>query len=300
MGYDFQSPDMEITHASALLSSPSFSLVAGVDIDPSKCDLFESRFGLPAFRSLASVPPALHYSLLVVSTPTRFHTSVVEEAVSLGSPVAMLLEKPVGTDSDQASAIEAILRSQGVRAWVNYMRRSDPLFISWRDHLALRRDSQTEISLEFAGDLRNTGSHFLDLISWLVESPLTCVRAYQGTDDACRLAELDAGGISVSVSWSDSGDLNESSPSHKLAVRQGGLTYEYSEPHCELSLVGDRGRSRSVLGVSSVGSGYQRHVYQLLARAMGGEETSLCSLRQAVETQRLIDDMVTHIEKAGS
>ncbi len=106
------------------------------------------------------------HDLAIVATSADVRREVTEALLSTTSVPALLLEKVLFQRAIDCSEVAALLRSKGVRAWVNAPRRMWP-FYQW-----LRRALQGEriLSLRQVGSgwgLACNAFHFLDLFTFL-------------------------------------------------------------------------------------------------------------------------------------
>lgn len=173
MGYDLNlDPDKYVlTHAKAFLKHPEFHLVGGVDPAQSRRSLFETHFGVPSYSNIESALDAVKPDVVVVSTPTALHAKAIRSVLKTAHPRAILCEKPLSFELDEAQEIVALCCSHGCQLFVNYMRRTEGGVAEVK-----RRLSEGRIGLPARGvvwyskGLFNNGSHFLNLLQyWLGE-----------------------------------------------------------------------------------------------------------------------------------
>ncbi|MBF9058186.1 Gfo/Idh/MocA family oxidoreductase [Rhodobacterales bacterium HKCCSP123] len=83
------------------------------------------RAGLACYHDLDSLMAATRVDGLVIATPTSLHREQTLAALQQGCPV--LVEKPITTTSDEASAIVSAVKASGVPVLVGHHRRHNPL-----------------------------------------------------------------------------------------------------------------------------------------------------------------------------
>ncbi len=169
MGYDI---DLEpaayaLTHASAIEVDPRFALVAGVDTDEARCARFFQRFATPAFREIEDAPSDC--DVVVIATPAHTHVDVLRRVFDCMAPRLVLMEKPMGANVKEATAIRDMARDANVELLVNYHRAADPRVVAVAQSL---RDA--DIPRPYAGvgwyskGLVNNASHLVALLmQWL-------------------------------------------------------------------------------------------------------------------------------------
>ncbi|MCB1764845.1 MAG: Gfo/Idh/MocA family oxidoreductase [Candidatus Competibacteraceae bacterium] len=173
MGYDLRhDPDQFIlTHARAFQVHPGFELVGGVDLDSERVCRFEMEYSRPGYVDLASALHDLKPNVVVIATPTALHYQTVSTVLEVIKPSAILCEKPLAYDLDEAAAIVTACEDQGVKLYVNYIRRSD---CGVAEIKARINDGRITQSIKgvcwYSKGLFNNGSHFLNLLQyWLGE-----------------------------------------------------------------------------------------------------------------------------------
>lgn len=281
------------SHVRAFMSHPGFELVAGIDGDALHRQQFETLVGQPAYSEIGSWLASLAPVVVVIAVPTIHHAAVLQQVLAHCAPRAILCEKPLSYDVDEARDIVAQCEQAGSALYVNYVRRADP---------AVRRIKQWietgRIALPVKGiawyskGLFNNGSHFADLLQhWLGAAQSFQVvqpGASRGVDPEPDVLLHFAGG-SIQM----------------LAADEDNYSYYMIE------LVSPSGRMRYDLGgervtwepavASAVAAGYtvldsppqvidneldiiQSHVTQQLHEAMHGRAASICTGVQALQT----------------
>jgi predicted dehydrogenase len=108
--------------------------IAGVyDLDAARAKSLAGKFGATVFGSLDEAL-ATDGAIIDLATPPSAHCSVLER-VPAGSHV--LIQKPMGSDLDEATAILAVCRERRLVAAVNFQLRFAPTMLAVRDALDL-------------------------------------------------------------------------------------------------------------------------------------------------------------------
>lgn len=160
--------------------------VAGLyDLDTARARALGESFGLPAFDSLdaaLAVPDAV----FDLALPPAAHLGVLER---LPEGAAVLLQKPMGRDLDEATRILALARARGLKAAVNFQLRFSPMMLAVADALAkglLGRLIDVEVHLNLVTpwhlfpflkgmervEIAVHSIHYLDLIRGLLGNPV--------------------------------------------------------------------------------------------------------------------------------
>ena len=171
IGYDEDSwlSNTVKSHAKAILGSPRYRLIAGVDPHLQRREVFEKLTGVAAFETIDGLQESP--DVFIVATPTGTHAQAVE-AVMARSPRGLLLEKPLGEQrSDTDRIVESVNRAD-TRVAVNYMRAYVPAYQSLGRQIrsgALGRFVKGD--LRYSNGLLHTGSHYIQLLQTLFNAP---------------------------------------------------------------------------------------------------------------------------------
>lgn len=172
MGYDYDQPvvtdNIVLTHAAAFAAHPEFELVGGVDPDIGKREAFTRKYGAPAFADVTSLIAVDAPQVFALAMPTAGHGAALEQALT-AQPRLVICEKPLAADLATAQAMVDSAERKGVTLLVNYMRRFDPGVAEAR---ALIQEGALGIIFKgtvwYSKGLINNGSHFLDLLAYLL------------------------------------------------------------------------------------------------------------------------------------
>jgi hypothetical protein len=157
-----------VTHAQVISADSDFQLNFGIDPNESTRKLFSQKFGVPTFATLEEAKSEGSLDLYVISSPP-ITLSRNLEAVIHRKPTFVLLEKPIADNLDEARRYRNLKNLGESKVFVNYQRNYHPHFLSLATELALiPEDDKVQISGNFYGDWRNTGSHLVSLVQSLV------------------------------------------------------------------------------------------------------------------------------------
>lgn len=181
-----------INHAKALQANPDVELVACSDVDPDRAAAFAGQFGIPQHHGdlnamLGSI------DALTVCSPHPAHEAAVIAAADAG--VHVLCEKPIAVTLDEADRMIAATDAAGVTFGALFQRRfweasraahaavrdgrvGTPVFGSVTLRLGRDADYFTADpwrgtwAADGGGVLMNQAIHYIDLLQWLVGSPV--------------------------------------------------------------------------------------------------------------------------------
>ena len=170
MDYDlYHNPSKYIlSHARAFDVHEQYEIVAGVDSNRQQCELFSSHYGYEAFTNLDEALINIKPDIIVIATPTELHYSIINKLLKQVDPKAILCEKPISYNIDEAQKIVAKCKSQDCALFVNYMRRSD---IGVAEIVKRFQDNRIKGPIKgivyYSKGMYNSASHFVNLLQLL-------------------------------------------------------------------------------------------------------------------------------------
>jgi predicted dehydrogenase len=283
----------EFKSGPALMQAPGSTLVAAMRRDAQKAHDFALRHGVP--RWYAGIDALLadpEVDAVYVASPHYLHLAHVTRAARAGK--AILCEKPVGVSTVEAQAVVDVCRAVSVPLTVAYYRRYWPVVQEMRRLLAdgaigevvqarvqladhflpdPERTWLTEPEQAGGGALANAGSHWIDLIRYLlgdvVEVTAACSGRFGGfkTEDTIGLQMRMANQalISLNVTLCSPASVNE----FDIAGKDGRL---FAGPLSDGRLMLQRGaREPEVLLCARTGAAHTELVTEVVRRLSAGE-----------------------------
>ncbi|MCD4743184.1 MAG: Gfo/Idh/MocA family oxidoreductase [Desulfobacteraceae bacterium] len=168
-GYDYNCQDgsLIITHSSGYHSHSSFDLVAGVDNNKDSCLMFTKKYRVQAFNCVHKMMKTVNPDVISIATPTNTHSDIFNQIVSY-SPKAILLEKPIAENLNQAQDIISTAKDIGSALFINYIRRFEPGTNKLKEMISNGIIGDIyKGSVWYCKGLKNNGSHFIDLLMYL-------------------------------------------------------------------------------------------------------------------------------------
>ncbi len=307
MGYDLGAPAYGpiTTHARALSAHSAFDLVGAVDPDANRRGAFEQHYGAKAYAELPDALATHTPDVVVVAGPTPLHGPLMAQVLDHSAPRAVICEKPLSQDLEEARGMVEACELAGVSLFVNYMRRSDPAVIECKGRLDNGAiEAPVKGVLWYSKGLFHNGSHFVNLLEyWLGRvrgsDLLNRGRLWDDHDPEPDLRVTFDRGVVVFLA------AREEAFSHytvELIAENGRLRYDRGgelvvwqpaepdrdfEGYTVLSTGGERIRSALAR--------YQWSVTNELAKSLAGEPFHLCSGREALGTLESIHTMLEGI-----
>lgn len=220
------------SHAAAWTHHPDTVLVGLADTDAMRLADAGRRWGADRmFGSVDELLDATAPAIVSVSTPDPTHAAMLDRVLEAPSVRAVLMEKPLALDLDQARALVNKAADRGVILAVNYVRRYAPSHQELRRWLANEPLGQVELVRgTYTGGLIHNGTHWIDLVRFLV-GELSAVQGFGPVDPAA---------IDQTI------DMTLEFGSGARGLLQGIRAAPYSL--FELDLVGSKGRLRLIDG----------------------------------------------------
>ena len=181
-------------YARILKQIPAAQLVAVCDLDEAPLKLFAAEQGMavgvfPGGDAEAMLRRHPEIDAVFICTPEDGHAEAACLAANAGKH--LFIEKPLATTIEDGKAIAAAVRGAGVKCMVGFCLRFDPRYSGAKDavsrgeigpvvHLYARRNSPLFILKRIGGRASGTnwvGSHDIDIMLWINESPVKSVFA---------------------------------------------------------------------------------------------------------------------------
>jgi predicted dehydrogenase len=167
--YDVGGPPGNIrSHAKAVSLNSSLRLCLGIDTDQSRRAQFTATYGAAALSDLPKGLEDFGPDVVIVSTPTHTHLSVIQEILRHARPTLILCEKPLSGTADDAEKIRVACEQARVPVFVNYIRRSTPGAKLIKESILSGRIG-TDIHCVgwYSDGLLHSGIHLLDLMEFM-------------------------------------------------------------------------------------------------------------------------------------
>jgi predicted dehydrogenase len=184
-------------HAQAYRSLAGVDVLALADSDPAVQAAVARDFGVPCLSDWRAVLDMPDLDAVSICLPDSMHLAATEAACL--RDLAVLLEKPVATDPDEAARIVELARGRTVL--VGHMLRFDPRYQNARRalqagrigdvvHLKAWRNSAIGAAIRYRDSTSlvwHVGIHDIDLMQWMTGRPIVEVMAHGVSK---RLAEF--------------------------------------------------------------------------------------------------------------
>ena len=301
MDYDFDlASDSSIySHARAITMHPEFRLIGAVDVSSKQRSRFEQRYDLPAFDQLEVALDIFQPDIVVIATPSQSHAKILAKVIDLCRPQLVLCEKPLACDLNEARAMVASCKLNGISLMVNYIRRSDPGVNEVKRRIDTAEISPLlKVNAWYSKGIWNNGSHCLNLLEfWLGDITAVTVidsgRLWNNHDPEPDVAiHFDRGRVICRAAWEEAYSyfcVEVLSHSGRLRYDDGGECIEWQGLRKDPNFPGYSVLSTQKETILTGMNIYQWHVYDQICRYLNGAAANLCTGTQALRTIEAID-----------
>jgi predicted dehydrogenase len=309
MGYDLESTadNVTLTHARAFATHPAFRMVGGVDAKQERRSLFAQHYGSEVDADLVAALERLKPDVVVIATPTESHGQVLRIVLSHASPRAVLCEKPLSYDLDEARDMLRLCEQKSCALYVNYLRRATPGGREVKQRLATGQIAGPIKGVAwYTKGLLHNGSHFVNLLEfWLGPiagfSVISPGRWWNDTDPEPDLRiDFVTGSVAVLAAREEDYSLYEIdlvASNGRLRYMHGGgkLVWQAAAPDPLVkgyTVLSDPGEE-----IFSGGQLAQWYVAEQLAGQLAGTSYDLCSGADALQTLEWLMKIRTACER---
>ena len=164
------------THASAYQSHNRTELTALCDTNPNNLSQALNRWGdhIQGYSDVALMLQECQPDLVSVATHVDSHFEITQRCLLAPSVKAVLLEKPISNDLNEAYALRDLAEQSGKILTINYSRRFPKIFQQLASDFAQKRwGDVVHISGFYTKGLIHNGTHWLDMFRMFFGEPDT-------------------------------------------------------------------------------------------------------------------------------
>jgi predicted dehydrogenase len=236
-------------HKEALTAVEGSRLVAVCDLVEERAKALGESAGVPWFTDRDKMIAAVPIDIIHVCVPSGLHHEIAAWAAEQGKHC--FCEKPMDITLEAMDLITKAFKKSGTRYGGCFMNRFNPAAMLAKKAIVEGRLGRLTTAagqcmwwrtqeyydsgqwrgtweLDGGGCLMNQAVHYVDLLQWLVGSPVKTIRAYTGLLAHQRIAVED---VAVAILRFDNG---------VLATLQG-TTAAFPQPHAGVEVCGDQG-----------------------------------------------------------
>lgn len=303
-----------VTHAQVLTQHPAFEWVAAVDPSLDACSRASKAWSVPHLgRVLEDIECLDEIEVVVLATPPSCRLSIIEALPNLK---AVLVEKPLGQNYEEAVRFSNFCDDKGIVTQVNLTRRADGVMISLACGELEASIGHVQCGFGVYGNgLINYATHTVDLVRMLI-GEIDAVQAipaagkfHEGPlekDSNISFTVFTQAGAAITLhpigfSHYREGTLDLWGTKGRMEILQEGLLIRKALQGPCRSLAG----SYEVAGDTAVisNTGYGRallDLYDDFAAVVAGERKITCSpCSSALSTERVVHSVLESARKGG-
>ena len=306
MGYDLHldSTAYVYSHARAFSQHPSFHLIGGVDSEPSRRQTFEQKYQCPAYADVGAALRHNQPDLVIIAVPTQFHSQTLQCVLERSLPKAVLCEKPLAYNLEEARAMVQCCTAKGIKLFVNYMRRSDPGVIEIRRRLDSGEiDAPVKGVVWYSKGFLHNGSHFFNLLEYWLGAMVSAEvldpgRLWDGNDPEPDVrVSFERGTVVFLAAWEEAFShytIELISPDGRLRYEKGGNQIGWQPARPDPNFKDYTALVPNIEAIESGMERYQWHVAEQLGAAFKDRAYHLCTGAEGLLT---LKNMQTILEK---
>ena len=166
-GYDLRGARREVwTHAKGYKLTPGVKLVGAVDSVATAARKFAKTWGVPfSGTELSLALEKIKPDVVSICSPTETHVPVIKALCDAGIS-AILCEKPIAYDLQEAEDAVKVCKKKGVLLAINYQRNWDQQSNRLKESIHAGSFGQIElVRVLYSKGLIHNGSHFVSLLN---------------------------------------------------------------------------------------------------------------------------------------
>ena len=210
-------------HALALREVSALNLIAACRTDADALNQFCSKFGVQGYTDYRQLLANDSIDAVLIATPHHLHSDIAIHAAQCGKHI--MIEKPFALSSQACDAVIAAAETAGVMLMVGHTKQFSPASQTAKNivqsgrlgNIVMGQGTMCKfwmgaerqpwhLSSNGGGVLTTAGIHYIDLLTFLVDSKVTCVKATLNSrihnhdaDDAGMLFLQYENGVAVSI-----------------------------------------------------------------------------------------------------
>lgn len=158
------------SHAGAYQACPDTRLVAVCDTDVNKLQRCAQKWGVEkVYADARTMFADARPDIVSICTPDETHYDLLSEALNAFGVQAVLAEKPIAINPEQADSLIKLADERGVLLAINYTRRYSDSFLDLQQFLSSGKIGKIlSVSGYYTKGILHNGTHWFDLARFLV------------------------------------------------------------------------------------------------------------------------------------
>lgn len=158
------------SHAGAYHACPDTNLVAVCDTNADKLQRCARKWEVEkAYQDASAMLAEISPDIVSICTPDETHYDLLREALNTAGVRAILAEKPIATNPEQAESLNELADKRGVLLAVNYTRRYSDSYLELQQCLRAGKLGEIlSVSGYYTKGIIHNGTHWIDLAGFLI------------------------------------------------------------------------------------------------------------------------------------
>jgi predicted dehydrogenase len=302
LNYDLQRDQEKYvqTHASAFFLNSGFDLQGGIDIDTNACNVFSKKYNIKSYILIEDALNEVKPDLIILAVPTSYQLEAIKQITRCFVPKAILCEKPMGDNLEDGKKIVSICRKKDINLYVNYFRRCLPESKEIKNQIDKGIiNSPMKSIVWYSKGIKHNGSHFINLMEYWFGKCLDVKIINKGREfknfgfEPFVHLKFENSEVTMVPAWEEYFShytIEIVSSTGRLYWGNNGL--EWTNVIKSKNFKGYSYLSDKAEVINSGVEKYQMHVADELYLAMTGNQSSISSGEQALQTLHTIDLML--------
>ena len=285
----------QLTHVNTIKKHEKFELIGAIETNIKKRSIFEKEQNKPSYKEIKDLPNNTTIDLVIISSPTNSHLEITKKLLKYIKPKIILFEKPFGNSLKGAKKISAICEKKKVKIFINYPRHTLPESLIVKNHIK-NKDIKGKVII--TNGVQNTGSHFIELMSFLFGKIVSIKRTSQierlKNDFACNFTLMYKKAIIEFY--------------HKRSIKKGNYSISLSNLDIDLlwtqfiekynkknklkmiiKINNKKNRIKKLINVKL--QKYQFYVYNEIHKYIAGKKNEICDHNNGIAVQEILNSL---------
>ncbi len=293
--YDNPDDALILTHAHAIKMSKEFNIAGFYDVNLEAANDAKDKWGGTVFGSIDEV--CGNSDIICVCVPDAFHYEILKQCIKYDNLKAIIAEKPITKEVEQADEIEEIFNQLKMPIFVNYSRRYSKGFDRIKEWIENKAGVFIFGNFNYGKGVVHNASHFVNLLQYYFDNleVENIIRVYHDfyKDDPSVSFLLDVKGAPIYFNAIPCNFVTEAG--FELLFEKGKVRYIGGDECIEYYEVGEssiyEGEKNYILwrkeniDAGSTMAGLYKNVFDVLS----GDGQIKCTISDATETLKLCE-----------
>lgn len=274
------------SHSQAITKNKRLKLVAGVDIDKKKTQIFKNRFNSKVYSSLKDLIKNQYFDIVVISVPTDKQYKVINDLIKLTKNKTILCEKPCTNNLNEIINIYKKSNKRKIDLFVNFQRIS--LKSSEKIDKILKQEKKVVINVTYSQGVLNSASHYISLFLHFFSNKNIKLIKYKNYKTHIKndfLSEFTIIFKNYKINFKPKINYKKIHGAFKTIGQKFNIRYLSGGK----TIIIRNNISGKIRCLKTDIQNSQLAIYNQLIKKLDGKKSTLCSIDNAIETFKIID-----------